>query len=100
MTMRPAEIQARVRAGASAAELAEEMGIAESRVEPFAYPVMLERNNIAELAKQAHPVREDGPAKLTLWEILATSLAARDQSLAGRGHSLSDDDVNVYREQF
>lgn len=92
MTMRPAEIQARVRAGASAAELAEEMGIAESRVEPFAYPVMLERNNIAELAKQAHPVREDGPAKLTLWEILATSFAAR-------GHSLSDADWTAYREQ-
>src|SRR5699024_9403397 len=32
MTMRPAEIQARVRAGASAAELEEELGIAESRV--------------------------------------------------------------------
>lgn len=92
MTMRPAEIQARVRAGASAAELAEEMGIAESRVEPFAYPVMLERNNIAELAKQAHPVREDGPVKLTLWEILATSFAAR-------GHSLSDADWTAYREQ-
>ena len=92
MSMRPAEIQARVRAGASAAELAEEMGIAESRVEPFAYPVMLERNNIAELAKQAHPIREDGPAKLTLWEILATSFAAR-------GHSLSDADWTAYREQ-
>lgn len=92
MTMRPAEIQARVRAGASAAELADEMGIAESRVEPFAYPVMLERNNIAEQAKQAHPVREDGPAKLTLWEILATSFAAR-------GHSLSDAEWTAYREQ-
>lgn len=92
MTMRPAEIQARVRAGASAAELADEMGIAESRVEPFAYPVMLERNNIAEQAKHAHPVREDGPAKLTLWEILATSFAAR-------GHSLSDAEWTAYREQ-
>lgn len=92
MTMRPAEIQARVRAGSSAAELADEMGVAESRVEPFAYPVMLERNNVADLAKQAHPVREDGPAKLTLWEILATSFAAR-------GHSLSDAEWTAYREQ-
>ena len=62
--IRPAEIQNRIRAGASAAELAEEMGVPESRIEPFAYPVMLERNRIAEIAKQAHPVREDGPAKL------------------------------------
>ena len=92
MSMRPAEIQARVRAGASAADLAEEMGVAESRVEPFAYPVMLERNNMADLAKQAHPVREDGPAKLTLWEILATAFAAR-------GHSLSDAEWTAYREQ-
>lgn len=83
MTMRPAEIQNRIRAGASAAELAEEMGVAESRVEPFTHPVMLERNSIAEMAKKAHPLREDGPAKLTLWEILATAFAAR-------GHTLSE----------
>ncbi|MDY3126844.1 MAG: septation protein SepH [Corynebacterium sp.] len=92
MSMRPAEIQARVRAGATAAELADEMGVAESRVEPFAYPVMLERARIAELAKQAHPIREDGPAKLTLWEVLATAFAAR-------GHSLSDSSWTAYREQ-
>lgn len=82
MSMRPAEIQNRVRAGASAADLAAEMGVAESRVEPFAYPVVLERNRIAELAKQAHPIREDGPAKLTLWEVLASSFAARGHSVA------------------
>ena len=34
--IRPAEIQNRIRAGASAAELAEEMGVTESRIEPFA----------------------------------------------------------------
>lgn len=92
ITMRPAEIQHRVRAGASAAELAEEMGVAESRVEPFAHPVMLERMRIAELAKQAHPVRADGPAKLTLWEILATAFAAR-------GHTLAEAAWDAYREQ-
>ena len=60
--IRPAEIQNRIRAGASAAELAEEMGVTESRIEPFAYPVMLERNRIAEIAKQAHPsARTDRP---------------------------------------
>ncbi|MGV0331997.1 septation protein SepH [Corynebacterium macginleyi] len=90
--IRPAEIQHRIRAGASTAELAEEMGVDDSRIEPFAYPVMLERNRISELAKQAHPVREDGPAKLTLWEILASSFAAR-------GHSLSESTWDAYRHQ-
>ena len=90
--IRPAEIQNRIRAGASAAEVAEEMGVPESRIEPFAYPVMLERNRIAEIAKQAHPVREDGPAKLTLWEVLATAFATR-------GHSLSESTWDAYRHQ-
>lgn len=90
--IRPAEIQNRIRAGASTAELAEEMHVDESRIEPFAYPVMLERNRISEVAKQAHPVREDGPAKLTLWEVLASSFAAR-------GHSLSESMWDAYRHQ-
>ena len=90
--IRPAEIQNRIRAGASTAELAEEMHVDESRLEPFAYPVMLERNRISEVAKQAHPVREDGPAKLTLWEVLASSFAAR-------GHSLSESTWDAYRHQ-
>ena len=88
--LRPAEIQNRIRAGASAADLATELGVPESRIEPFAYPVMLERDRVADVAKQAHPVRDDGPAKLTLWEILATSFAAR-------GHSLSESKWDAYR---
>lgn len=92
ISLRPAEIQTRIRAGASAAEIAEEIGAPESRIEPFAHPVLLERARIAEIAKQAHPVREDGPAKLTLWEILATAFAAR-------GHSLSEATWDAYRHQ-
>ncbi|HCT9181562.1 TPA: DUF3071 domain-containing protein [Corynebacterium aurimucosum] len=90
--LRPNEIQARIRAGASAAEIAEELGVPESRIEPFAHPVLLERARIADVAKQAHPIREDGPAKLTLWEILATAFAAR-------GHSLSEATWDAYRHQ-
>lgn len=82
MSMRPREIQERIRGGATAAELAEEMGVTEARVEPFAHPVLLERQRMADLAKQTHPVREDGPARLTLWEVLATAFAARSNSLA------------------
>lgn len=90
--LRPNEIQARIRAGATAAEIAEELEVPESRIEPFAHPVLLERARIADVAKQAHPIREDGPAKLTLWEILATAFAAR-------GHSLSEATWDAYRHQ-
>ena len=90
--LRPNEIQSRIRAGATAAEIAEELGVPESRIEPFAHPVLLERARIADVAKQAHPIREDGPAKLTLWEILATAFAAR-------GHSLSEATWDAYRHQ-
>lgn len=92
LTMRPREIQGRIRAGASVDELAEEMGVAPSRVEPFAHPVLLERARMTELAKQAHPVRENGPAKLTLWEVLAAAFAAR-------GHSVSDTTWDAFREE-
>lgn len=91
LTLRPREIQERVRAGASSHELAEEMGVAYSRVEPYAHPVMLERERMAEVAKQAHPVREDGPAKLTLWEVLAAAFGTR-------GYSLSDAQWDAFKE--
>lgn len=82
LRMRPREIQDRIRSGATIAEVAEENGVTEARVEPFAHPVLIERARIAEMAKQAHPVREDGPAKLTLWEVLATAFAARGGDLS------------------
>ena len=92
LSMRPNEIQARLRAGATATELADEMGVAESRLDVYAHPVLLERAQVAEAAKQSHPVREDGPAKQTLFEILATAFAAR-------GHSISDAEWDATREQ-
>lgn len=92
LSMRPNEIQARLRAGATAAELADEMGVAQSRLDVYAHPVLLERAQVAEAAKQSHPVREDGLAKPTLFEILATAFAAR-------GHSISDAEWDATREQ-
>ena len=92
LSMRPNEIQASLRAGATATQLAEEMGVAESRLDVYAHPVLLERAQVAEAAKQSHPVREDGPAKQTLFEILATAFAAR-------GHSISDAEWDATREQ-
>lgn len=91
LTMRPREIQDRIRRGASLADLASEMGVPVSRIEPFAHPVLADRASVAQQAKQAHPVREDGPAKLTLWEVLATAFAAR-------GLDLTTSEWDAYRD--
>lgn len=77
MILRPREIQDRVRAGASVDELIELTGMPARRIEPFAHPVLAERARIAELGKESRPRRADGPAQLTLREILATAFAAR-----------------------
>ncbi|AZA09724.1 septation protein SepH [Corynebacterium pseudopelargi] len=91
LKMRPREIQERLRRGGTIAELAQENGVTESRIEPFAHPVLLERSRIANMAKQSNPVRDDGPAQLTLWEILATAFAAR-------GMELQDATWDAYRD--
>src|SRR5689334_11920182 len=75
--LRPKEIQARIRAGASVEQVAESAGVEVSRVERFAHPVLLERSRAAELATAAHPVLADGPAVLTLLETVTTALVAR-----------------------
>ena len=75
--LRPREIQARIRAGASVEQVAEAAGVDVSRVERFAHPVLLERSRAAELATAAHPVLADGPAVLTLLETVTTAMVAR-----------------------
>jgi len=75
--LRPKEIQARIRAGASIEQVAEAAGVDISRVERFAHPVLLERSRAAELATAAHPVLADGPSVLTLLETVTTALIAR-----------------------
>ena len=75
--LRPKEIQARIRAGASMEQVAESAGVDVSRVERFAHPVLLERSRAAELATAAHPVLADGPAVLTLLETVTTALISR-----------------------
>ncbi|MDT5018988.1 MAG: hypothetical protein QOD39_5148 [Mycobacterium sp.] len=75
--LRPKEIQARIRAGASVEQLAAAAGVDAARVERFAHPVLLERSRAAELATAAHPVLADGPSVLTLLETVTTALIAR-----------------------
>ncbi len=75
--LRPKDIQARIRAGASVEQLAEASGADLSKIERFAHPVLLERARAAELATAAHPVLADGPAVLTLLESVTAALVNR-----------------------
>jgi hypothetical protein len=75
--LRPKDIQGRIRAGASVEQVAEAAGMDTAKVERFAHPVLLERSRAAELATAAHPVLADGPAVLTLLDVVTTVLVAR-----------------------
>jgi hypothetical protein len=75
--LRPKEIQAKIRAGASVEQVASAAGVDIGRVERFAHPVLLERSRAAELATAAHPVLADGPSVLTLLETVTSALVAR-----------------------
>ena len=77
--LRPREIQARIRAGASVEQVAAAAGVPLQRIERFAYPVLLERSRTAEMARQAHPVREDGPDVRTLDEVVEHTFGLRGQ---------------------
>jgi hypothetical protein len=80
--LRPREIQARIRAGASVEQVAAAAGVTEEHIERFAYPVLLERSRIAELARAAHPLREDGPDVRTLSEVVEQTFTLRGQEYA------------------
>jgi hypothetical protein len=80
--LRPREIQARIRAGASVEQVAAAAGVPEQRIERFAYPVLLERSRLAEMARGAHPVREDGPDVRTLSEVVEQTFTVRGQAYA------------------
>jgi hypothetical protein len=88
--MRPREIQARIRAGASVEQVASAAGIPEHRVERYAYPVLLERAQTAEMAQRAHPVREDGPDVQTLAEVVSHTFGMR-------GHEYSEGGWDSWR---
>jgi hypothetical protein len=76
-TLRPKEIQSRIRAGASVEQVAAFTGADVERVQRFANPVLLERARAAELATAAHPILADGPAVLTLLETVTSAMISR-----------------------
>lgn len=77
--LRPREIQARIRAGASVEQVAAESGLPLQKVERFAHPVLMERSRIAGLARGAHPARAEGVDVRTLGETVAHTFALRGQ---------------------
>lgn len=86
----PKEIQHRIRAGASVADLVRETGMTEARIDVFAHPIFQERQHIARLAHQAHPLGQHGPVRETLYEVLAVAFA-------GRGWRLNQAQWDAYR---
>jgi len=74
----PREIQSRIRAGASVDDVAQAAGVPPERVEPFAGPVLAEREFIAGLAR-GHHVRRGGQTvpHRTLADIVADRVSAR-----------------------
>lgn len=80
--LRPREIQARIRAGASVEQVAAAAGVPLQKIERFAYPVLLERSRTAEIAQRAHPMRADGPDTRTLGEVVAHTFGLRGQDYA------------------
>lgn len=63
-TLRPRDVQARLRAGATPEEVAEVSGWPLDRVEAFAVPVMQERSYIAQVASSSMVSHPDGEAPL------------------------------------
>jgi len=77
--LRPREIQARIRAGASVEQVASAAGVPLQKIERFAYPVLLERSRTADVAQRAHPVRSDGPDVRMLGDVVAHTFGVRGQ---------------------
>lgn len=80
--LRPRDIQARIRGGESVADVAAGAGVPTAHVERFAYPVLLERSRVAEMAGRGHPLAEGGTTDpRTLRDILTVTFAGRGQDL-------------------
>ncbi len=74
-TLSPREIQQRIRAGLSGAELAELTGASLSAIEKYEAPVAAERQYIADLARETRIGRD--PSAPQLGELVTDRLAAR-----------------------
>lgn len=89
--LRPKEIQDRIRHGETVEQIVADTGMEDRRVRPFAVPIEMERNRIADMARDAHPVRADGPTDGSLREVLAGAFAARGENLRASDWSAAMD---------
>jgi len=90
--LRPREIQARIRAGRTVAEVAAEAVTSVSRIESYAYPVMLERQSMADKARVAHPIVDGNPTRQTLEELVTATLRQRGHADGMRWDAYRPDD--------
>lgn len=74
--LRPRDIQARIRAGLSADEIAEATGMSVEHVRRYEGPVLAEREHVAQAAQQV-AVARSGSSDTTLTQSVAERLAAR-----------------------
>lgn len=81
LSLRPREIQERIRSGASVSELAEEMGVKPERIESFAHPVLTERHRMAELARSGYLEAPSTPGAPTVGELVAQAFSQHDYDL-------------------
>ena len=90
--LRPREIQSRIRSGSSIAQVAVAANTSVGRIERYAYPVLLERSTMAEKARQSHPMIDGNPARRTLEELVASTLAERGQDTGTEWDAFRDED--------
>lgn len=76
--LRPREIQARIRAGETAEEVAETAGLSIDHVRKYEGPVLAEREYVAEQARRVRVRRTGGGDAQPLGELVADRLAARE----------------------
>ncbi len=77
----PRQIQARVRSGASIAELSESAGMAPDKIEPYAVPVLAERAHLAGRAAQAYVRVPDDPEAQPLGLVLERATGAKAEDV-------------------
>lgn len=78
--LRPRDIQARIRAGATLEAVAVDAGCEPSRIEGFAYPVLMERSMLADRGRQARPVVDGAPVKDSIEKLVRITLTERGQA--------------------
>lgn len=90
--LRPKEIQARIRAGATVEQIAALAGTSRTRVERFAYPVLLERASVVDRALKARPAIDGITGSASVAETVAATLAARGHDGGMTWDAYKDDD--------